>query len=270
MAELNTARQELSAKTKELEKTRTELNVTRRLLAPTVLSKLNASGHPPSIRQPPISQIFISDGKGGPGKLLQNCIGSVQGCFPGSEHRLYAGEEIDDFISRYYDKDVLACFRSLKPFAYKADLARLCILAAKGGWYIDVGITWVVPIVFPKSIRLFTMRDRNDYCKSSWACNNAIIYSQEKHPALIRGIELIVENYKSNYYGKTSLCPTGPNVWGKAVAAKCDPGETLFGDICELTPRHAVKNLAYVTEEGVIIAFAKPSQGGDGLVAFGE
>ena len=254
----------------ELETSRRELETTKLLLSPIALSYQNSRQTSQPLKTHPITQIFISTTESEPGRPLQECIQSVKRCFPESEHKLYNNQEIEEFIEKHYDKELLDVYKDIKPFAYKADLARLCILSIVGGWYVDIGVTWTIPLTIPDDIQLFALRDRNHYCKSSWACCNAIIFAREQHPALRCGIEIIRGNFKSKYYGATPLCPTGPNVWGKAIAKMAESTETLFADVCELTPRHPHKNLAYVTEDGKIFAFAKPSVGGDGLVAFGE
>lgn len=273
----NLARQELESTRRERDTAKQtitalkrELETTTSLLPGQLLSIANTACTTKQKLGPPIAQIFISKDNGKPGELIQNCIRSVQRCFPASRYKLYTNEEIIELIRDHYDAKVLEAYLGLKPFAYKADLGRLCILGITGGWYVDVGVTWATPVTIPAHIKLFTARDRNHVCRSAWACNNAIIYSHRNHPAIQHGIDQIVYNFNRNYYGHTSLCPTGPNTWGRAIAATCDPAETLFCDIWELTPRYPHKNLAFISEDGRIIAFAKPSIGGDGLHVFGE
>lgn len=270
MRQLEITRRELETTKRELERARRQLETSKFLLPAAALSHHNSCQISQPLKGYPITQIFISATESKPGVLLQQCIQSVKQCFPESEHKLYNNQEIEKFIEKHYDQGLLDVYKGIKPFAYKADLARLCILSVVGGWYVDIGVTWTIPLEIPEDISLFALRDRNHYCKSSWACNNAIIFAREQHPALRCGIEIIRNNVKSKYYGATSLCPTGPNAWGKAIAKTAEPTETLFADVCELTPRHPHKNLAYVTEDGKIFAFAKPSIGGDGLAAFGE
>ena len=267
--EMETTRAELETTRAELETTRAELETTRKLLAPTALSHSHPKQTTPSPKQPPITQIFISDTETPPSGLLQNCIQSVKRCFPDSEHKIYGNQEIEEFIKKHYDGKLLDCYRRLKPYAYKADLARLCILYIRGGWYADISITWTAPLQIPEQITLFAVRDILEGCKSSWGVSNGIIYAKRGHLALLNAIEAIKENINKNYYGETSLCPTGPNVWGKAIAESCDLGETMFADLLPLTPKHPAKNLAFVGEEGNIFAFFKPTGGGDGLSAFG-
>ena len=41
---------------------------------------------------------------------------------------------------------------------------------------------------------------------------------------------------KNNYYGLTPLCPTGPTLWGKAIASIGIDQNVIIGDFMELTP----------------------------------
>lgn len=210
-----------------------------------------------------ISQIFISDDdKGLPPRVLANTA-SVQINFPDYDYKLYDLRAIEDFLAAHYSEDVQWAFRTLQPFAYKADLARYAILNVTGGWYIDLGFKWLQNISLSSEITLLGFRDRQDVCCSSWGAYNGVIYSIKGHPALQTAIQMIVDNCKSKYYGITPMCPTGPNLWGKAIAQSARINTILLGDFCELTPRHKFKNIALLMPDGVIAAFYKPGIAGD-------
>ena len=68
---------------------------------------------------------------------------------------------------------------------------------------------------------------------------------------------------KNNYYGLTPLCPTGPSLWGKAIASIGIDQNVIIGDFMELTPIHNTKNKAMVLPDGSIFAFNKDAPGGD-------
>ena len=57
---------------------------------------------------------------------------------PGFILKIWGEVEIEDFISRFYDNDVLSSYRCLRLIAMKADLARLLILNIFGGFYCDL------------------------------------------------------------------------------------------------------------------------------------
>ena len=62
---------------------------------------------------------------------------------------------------------------------------------------------------------------------------------------------------KNNCYGLTPLCPTGPSLWGKAIASIGIDQNVIIGDFMELTPIHNKKNKAMVLPDGSIFAFNK-------------
>ena len=210
-----------------------------------------------------VTQIFISDIKQElSGDLLANTA-TVQSKFGHCEYTLFDQKMIKDFLSDHYPGEVSWAFRTLKPYAYKADLARYAILNILGGWYVDLGFTWLRRINFGDDVQLLAFRDRQDICSSSWAAYNGVIYAKKGHPALQVAIDMIVENCKKKYYGVTPLCPTGPNLWGSAIARTVKLESVILGDFCELTPNRFYKNGAIVMPDGKIAAFYKPNLPGD-------
>jgi hypothetical protein len=89
------------------------------------------------------------------------------------------------------------------------------------------------------------------------------LYSQPDNKALQIAIDTIVINCKEEYYGITPLCPTGPTLLGRALAVHGGQSDFVYGDYLELTPTHEQKNRAFVLPDGTIMAWSKPSGGGD-------
>ena len=84
----------------------------------------------------PISQIFLSDAEDQTlSPFLRHATGTVQTAFPKEEHTIYNKETLRQFIADNYDLDVLWAYDSLRPYSYKADLGRFCLLNKLGGWY---------------------------------------------------------------------------------------------------------------------------------------
>ena len=80
---------------------------------------------------------------------------------------------------------------------------------------------------------------------------------------MLKYIELIVENCRNRYYGINALCPTGPILFGRAIA-NCGENENyIFGDVRFLTPMCNITNKAFVLPSGEIFCMFKPSDGGD-------
>ncbi len=211
-----------------------------------------------------ISQIFLTDSEDKElPAYFQYAISTIDKAFPSAVHTIYDKVTLRAFIANNYAEDVLWAYDTLCPYAYKADLGRYCLLNKLGGWYFDIAIRMVNPVNIGTQIRFLAFRDIQRLTCTSWACSNAILYSQSDNHGLQMAIEMIVENCKKQYYGITPLCPTGPALLGKALAANDSQPDFIYGDVIELTPTYKQKNKAFVLSEGTIMAWNKPSGGGD-------
>ncbi len=208
-----------------------------------------------------VTQIYLSDDSVPPPRVLQGYIKSVRQSFSFLPHVLYNDEKIRSLIERNFDESVLLAYDKLRPYSYKSDLARYCVVYVVGGWYFDVGLYCPFPGVgFEERIRLVAFREDPLITSfASWAVAGGLFYAQAGHPVLKRAIDIIVSNCNSNYYGDNPLCPTGPVAWGKALCELGTSESTLFGDFLELTPRHELKNRAMVLPNGKVVALYKPT-----------
>ena len=202
-----------------------------------------------------LSQILIKDGDTDnlPGDI-QNNINSTKLYFPDFDHTLYTKEMLREFISDNFDKEVLWAFDYLNAYAYKADLARYCLMYINGGLYIDLRIQITRSIDFGNLDFLFF----KDLCNSThrynnFAVQNGFLYSKAKNVAFLNCINSIVENCKNNYYGLTALDITGPTLLGKKISEQDMNPNGEFGNFLYLTPEKHHKNLAYVTNYGHIV-----------------
>jgi len=211
----------------------------------------------------PVSQIYITDKPTELPPLLQHRSNSVKAAYPNCDYTLYNGEMLRSFIEREFDREVVTAFDRLRPYAYKSDLGRYCLLLKKGGWYFDIGVLVTVGISFPDNIVMLVFREASRLAGTTWAVLPGIIYSKPANIVFQKAIELIISNCKSNYYGLTAICPTGPNLFGEALALTRLKEGVVVGDFMDLTPTHQIKNRAFVLPNGTIFAWSKPSQGGD-------
>ena len=210
-----------------------------------------------------VSQIFLSDSDAELSPFLKHATGTVQGAFPNADYQLYNKETLRNFISENYGESVVSAYDCLKPYSYKADLGRFCLLNKLGGWYLDIGVRMVSPVEVGERIDFLAFRDIQRFSFTSWACATTVLYSKPDNTALQFAIEMIVNNCKNKYYGITPLCPTGPSLLGAALAANGGETNFVYGDYLELTPTHEQKNRAFVLPDGTIMAWSKPSGGGD-------
>jgi mannosyltransferase OCH1-like enzyme len=210
-----------------------------------------------------VSQIFLSDNGAELSPFLGHATGTVRQAFPEADHQIYTKESLRAFIEANYEKEVLWAYDCLKPYSYKADLGRFCLLSKLGGWYMDIAVRVVNPVEVGPRIKFLAFRDIQRFSFTSWACATTVLYSQPDNKALQIAINTIVNNCKEEYYGITPLCPTGPTLLGKALAAHGGQSDFVYGDYLELTPTHEQKNRAFVLPDGTIMAWSKPSGGGD-------
>ena len=68
-----------------------------------------------------------------------------------------------EFISKYFNKDVLEAYDTLLPGAYKADLWRYCILYKMGGIYMDIKYT-----LSNNTYKLINLTDKEYYVRDSF------------------------------------------------------------------------------------------------------
>src|SRR5258706_11233112 len=87
-----------------------------------------------------VSQIFISDDNGPLPPLLESMTLSVRTSFSSALYNLYDRKLLRNFITENFQTDVLIAYEKLRPYSFKADLGRYCILYKNGGWYFDIAV----------------------------------------------------------------------------------------------------------------------------------
>jgi hypothetical protein len=211
-----------------------------------------------------ISQIFLSDAPNAQlSPFLKMTTGTVKAAFPEANHTIYTNETLRQFIVDNYSSHVVWAYDSLAPYSYKADLGRFCLLNKLGGWYFDIAVRVMNPVDIGERIEFLAFRDIQRFSFTSWACATTVLYSKRDNKALQTAVDMIIDNCRKKYYGITPLCPTGPTLLGAALAANGGNANHVFGDYLELTPTHEQKNRAFVLPNGTIMAWSKPSGGGD-------
>jgi len=145
---------------------------------------------------------------------------SVRAAFQSCEYKCWGMDEAGEFIAEHFDDSVQTAFHCLKPFAYKADLFKYCLLYVLGGWYIDAGVK---VLVSPES--LFTETFKADLIlfratgawDAPWNCSVAFIYATPGNPVFITAIREVIANCENKHYGENPLCPT-MSPFGRAIA----------------------------------------------------
>lgn len=147
---------------------------------------------------------------------------SILKVFTNSNYTLYTNHSIHEFLYNF-DKEVFDSFNKLKPYAFRADLARYCLLYKYGGWYFDLSLT---PLFKPKCTKdhlvIFNMYEKY--------IENFILYAKPNTDFYSRLIKQCVYNIKHNIYGPTFLSVTGPNVCKNIFDTHCITSKKL--DFC--------------------------------------
>lgn len=207
-----------------------------------------------------------------PTVVKQNIV-SLKLCHPGLPHKLFSGEDIIRFLQERFTDEVLSAYNALRPYAYKADLARYCILYELGGIYADISHFFAKPLPFDGH-KPIVFRDLLH--GAPWGTNNSVFAVPPRHKALRSAIELLCANVTRRYYGSTYLCPTGPALFGKALAITCETEELTVGDSLVIPrerlqeyvpglPLPQVKGLHSLMLNGNVIAIKRKRRGAAGL-----
>lgn len=214
-----------------------------------------------SANLPNVFQIYISDDGSGPSDVLNDAIASVKRCFSAYQYSLHNGESLRTFIEENFDKEVVDSYDKLRPFAYKADLGRYCLLYQLGGWYSDISIMMRQPVnLVEKDVDLVYFFDLGDGItpgRSLFDVSNSLLYSKPRHDVFEHAIKMIVQHSKQEYYGNSIYCPTGPGVLGTSIANEERSNKHISGHLMALTPNHPRRNLSFVLPDGQILALFK-------------
>ena len=230
-----------------------------------------------------IHQILINDTNKLPDEFpnFHNiCYNQIKNLYPNEDYHLYSGEELEKIIQNNFHIDVFTSYKKLKPYACKADLARLCLLYLYGGLYIDLNLYFINTIPDLDKLEFFAFRDLSKMSKQSWAVQNGIMYSLPESEVVRNAIDLIVKHCKEEYYGIQCVDVSATTVLGIAITKTLPHfGIATHGELDNFTVKsfdkktqNKIKKMGYQNEELLgfimdkedkLIAIRKPSGGGD-------
>ena len=201
-------------------------------------------------------------------EAVQENIQSFRDCHPGMDHTLFTGPAIREVIRGSFGRDVLRAYDALKPFSYKSDLARYCLMHQFGGVYADLSMYFVQPWLptggaDPAGDGLAVFQDFK--MSAPWDTISGMFAATAGHRALAKAIDMICHNVSTGYYGNSTLCPTGPTMWGRAIATTCGAedircGESHWVDMSPVKLRHPIEGVrhALVFRKKVICVKRRP------------
>jgi hypothetical protein len=212
-------------------------------------------------------QVVINDGGTVPDPLpavVRRNADALKELYPSARYRLYDRDDLRAFLSANFSTDVSRAFETLAPYAYKADLARYCLLLANGGLYCDLSVRFLERMTVPERVGLVAFRNASPSALGQLAIVNSVILARAGRPELRTAIDMIVANCSELYYGASPLAPTGPVLLARAIMACNDFDAYHFGDYREASPELSPRrNPIYLTPDGTLFALAKTAPGGD-------
>lgn len=130
---------------------------------------------------------------------------------PEFNYYLYDEYECREFINKNFSDEIKEVYDILAPSAYKTDMWRYCILYLNGGIYLDSKFCVL------NNFKLINLLKHEIFCQeikdvenNVLSVYNGIIITKPKNDILYQCILQICENVKNNFYGNSSLDPTGP------------------------------------------------------------
>lgn len=212
-----------------------------------------------------IHQILINDDDNIPEKfpdIVQNNIDSVRFFYKSAKYKLWTKDDIRAFIEKNFSPDVLEAFDGIQPYAYKADLARYCLLYVFGGLYTDLSNRFFGPISLAKNTKIMVFREHKPLHGSFWMVQNSIIYAEPRLPEIKLAIDLVVENVRKRDYGVSSLAPSGPVLFGRVFAALGRKELYQIGQCINLQVEGSLNRSCYIDAGGKLISIRLQGGGG--------
>ena len=164
-----------------------------------------------------IHQIWITSYNQAPPDYILKKIDNLKSIYSDYEYRMYNDTDIQKILEENFDKNILNAYLTLIPYAFKSDLARLCILYLYGGFYWDTAISPDEKWEFDDSV--LVLGDKSVLGSGGMPIieNNCMFFKTAKHPLLKIIIDKIVDNIYRLDRGEHALDVTGPIAIGRII-----------------------------------------------------
>lgn len=176
-------------------------------------SKVKIQISPVKFKESKIPKVIIQTGKSKEINLAQyNSAMTFIELNPEYEYKYLDDNDIYDYLKNNFNERLVNAYDKLIPGAYKADLFRYCYLYKDGGCYFDNKQINKLPIrdFLDSNDDIFLCDDRLNTVISDKMFYNAILFSRERHPLMKKAINKCILNIENEFYGSSSLEPTGP------------------------------------------------------------
>lgn len=144
---------------------------------------------------------------------------------PTYDIRYFNGKKCEQYLLDNFGVEHYNTYKKIKPYSYRCDFMRYCIIYNEGGWYSD----WKQELQIPiddilndeEKLRIkfvFAYDNGSDYTQYHKCLATSFFGSVPKNPILKDAINKIILNVKEQKYGMTPLDPTGPFLFGQAFS----------------------------------------------------
>jgi len=180
-----------------------------------------------------IHQIWITTNNENPPISLQSKIDKVKSTYSNWKYTLWNDVSIREFLKENFDDKVTMTYDLLKPYSFKADLAKLAILYKLGGYYFDVAICPEysfepnAPTVFQGNKSLLKSNNLN-IVEMSLLC-----FKESGNKFLKDGLDLLVSNALRLLYNQHPLDVTGPVMLGRIDNTNIDKLSVGYNNDCQ-------------------------------------
>lgn len=158
-----------------------------------------------------VHQIWITDKSEPLSDYISKKNSDLRKMYYDHEFVLYDHKSLIRLIKDNFDKEVLFAYAKCNPYAFKADLARYCILYLYGGYYFDISIC--PNFRYEHTDESFILEGESVEIDGTIhkVLDNGIMYFQNPFNNFLKSaIEKSVENILNSNYGKHPLDITGP------------------------------------------------------------
>jgi mannosyltransferase OCH1-like enzyme len=168
-----------------------------------------------------IHQIFISDNDSPIRSQLKTNVEKIRSLYPEYDYNLYNDRMIQEILKNNFNHKTFQAYMDLKPYAFKADLARMCLLYLYGGYYFDIGIDIINRINLDEHDIVMVLGNTDKYHYNSILIENNFCFVKNKKNKIIKSIiDYIVDNVYNLDYNTHPLDITGPLAIGKIIDTK--------------------------------------------------
>lgn len=158
-----------------------------------------------------IFQIWITDKGEPPNEYIIQQMSKLKKMYSNCEYHVYDNDKIVQFLSSFFDKRVLIAYQKCKPYAFKSDLIRYCLLYVYGGYYFDVSIC--PEFKLENQHEAYILKGESieiDSHRYDMLDNGVMFFKNINNEFLKSAIDKCVNNILMNNYGKSAFDITGP------------------------------------------------------------